>query len=93
MKSRSLEDIDELFENRVSVNDFPKCKTKIRDKAVQDMKIYFLFFILVLFYKKFKLIYGMRGGYNTKTQKYDRSENRRQRRNINIIRICSHVTY
>jgi hypothetical protein len=41
MKGRSLEEIDELFENRLSVRDFPKYRTKIQEKAVHDVKVSF----------------------------------------------------
>ncbi|RDL32040.1 Uncharacterized protein BP5553_09442 [Venustampulla echinocandica] len=37
-KGRSLEEIDELFENRVSVKDFPKYHTKIQEEAARDVQ-------------------------------------------------------
>ncbi|KAL1964463.1 hypothetical protein VTN77DRAFT_6889 [Rasamsonia byssochlamydoides] len=39
MKGRSLEELDELFENRVSVKDFPTYHTKIQDAAVHDVQV------------------------------------------------------
>jgi hypothetical protein len=37
-KSRTLEEIDELFQNRVSVRDFRSYQTTIMDKALQDVR-------------------------------------------------------
>lgn len=39
MKGRSLEELDELFENRVTVRDFPTYHTKIRDEAVHYVQV------------------------------------------------------
>ncbi|KAH8679691.1 general substrate transporter [Tricladium varicosporioides] len=38
-KGRTLEELDELFENRVSVKDFPKYCTKIGAEAVHDVQV------------------------------------------------------
>lgn len=37
-KNRSLEEIDELFENRVSVKGFNTYHTKIAEKALRDVR-------------------------------------------------------
>lgn len=38
MKGRSLEELDELFENHVSVKKFRKYHTRIQDDAVHDVQ-------------------------------------------------------
>lgn len=38
MKGRSLEELDELFENRVSVRNFKKYHTKIQSEALHDVQ-------------------------------------------------------
>jgi hypothetical protein len=37
-KSRTLEEIDELFANKVSVHNFKAFETKIMDKALEDVR-------------------------------------------------------
>jgi hypothetical protein len=39
MKGRSLEELDELFENRVSVRNFRTYHTAIQDAAVHDVQV------------------------------------------------------
>jgi hypothetical protein len=38
MKGRSLEELDELFDNRVSVRQFPTYQTQIQRDAVRDVQ-------------------------------------------------------
>jgi hypothetical protein len=38
MKGRSLEELDELFIENVSVRDFTKYATRIKEEAIQDVK-------------------------------------------------------
>jgi hypothetical protein len=39
MKGRSLEELDELFENRVSIRNFRTYHTAIQDAAVRDVQV------------------------------------------------------
>lgn len=39
MKGRSLEELDELFENRVAVKEFQKYHTRITEDAMRDIEL------------------------------------------------------